>query len=278
MKNHNDRFTITDSRFLKKTNTCEIQNYIYLKQHGLETVLPEFVIENGYLSLEKCESIYPYFSLTDECFQWLYSSTVGKLHRRKVNYYSLGVYKYMSPQLERNPLMEQRTNSEPYFSHVHAFIKQTESDFHVDISEPSILALRKYIGVELKKWIDWKPNEGFSMLHGDWKISNMVFKGQPLLIDLEHMRLGLPEMEVSNFAIQLFGMRKESDEFIIPFLEELFSCSSITTLNYDLIRTLTIPLLLYLRYLYAQAGRILFKESVLAAYPLAWKRYESMLL
>lgn len=278
MKNQNERFIIIDNWFQKRANENEKQNYLYLKQQGLEIVLPEFKIGDEWLLLEKCESIYPYFTLTNTCFRWLYSSTVGKLHERKTDFYSRGIYKYMSP-VEGSCLSgQQHINNVPYFSHVLDFIGKAESQFDVSISNASICDLRQYIMSMLNKWMNWKPREGFALLHGDWKISNMVYKERPLLVDLEHMRIGIPEMEVANFFVQLYGMRKESDKLVAPFLEEFFSCASITTLNYDLIRTLTIPLLLYLRYLYARAGRILFKETVFDTYPMAWEQYESILL
>ena len=78
MKNQNERFSITDKWFKKNANEIEKRNYLYLKQQGLEKVLPDFKIDDKWLSLEKSESIYPYFSLTNDCFQWLYSSTVEK--------------------------------------------------------------------------------------------------------------------------------------------------------------------------------------------------------
>lgn len=278
MKNQTERFIITNRRFLKRATTAELQSYIYLRQQGLGDVLPDFRIENGWLSLEKCESIYPYFSLTDECFRWLYLSTVGKFHAHTFADYSPGVYKYMSPTQENYMPKPAHISTEPYFTQICNFIDHVELQFKLDVLDPSICSLKRYITSILDEWKDWKPIDGFSLLHGDWKISNMVYRQQPLLVDLEHMRVGIPEIEVSNFIVQLFGMRVESDRLVIPFLEEFFSCSSIHSLNYDIIRNLTTPILLYLRYVYALAGRILFKEDVLSAYPLAWKQYESMLL
>lgn len=278
MKNQNERFSIIDKWFKKNANEIEKRNYLYLKQQGFEKVLPDFKIDDKWLSLEKCESIYPYFSLTNDCFQWLYSSTVEKLHAKKMDFYSNGIYKYMSP-VEENYLMNRNYIEDiSYFSHVYNFIEQIESQFDVNISNPSMYALRKYIKTKLEEWGDWKPNEGFALLHGDWKISNMVYKKHPLLVDLEHMRIGIPEMEVSNFLVQLYGMNKESDKLVAPFLKDFFSCANITTLNYDLIQTLTIPLLLYLRYLYAMAGKILFKDIVFDTYPMAWREYEGIFL
>lgn len=120
---------------------------------------------------------------------------------------------------------------------------------------------------------------GFHLLHGDMKISNIVYDKKPKLIDLEFLRYGPAEIELSNFCVQLLGMHEASDEPVLHFLRQIWSCADcFGDIDYDIVFKLGIPLFMFFRMKYAAAGRIGSADKILKSYPVLWEKYKVIVL
>ena len=62
--------------------------------------------------------------------------------------------------------------------------------------------LVKHLKNNSKYFKNWKPSGGYSLLHGDLHIGNIVKRnGNYLLIDFEYLRYGATEFEIANLII-----------------------------------------------------------------------------
>jgi len=185
-------------KYIKEPREIENLNYLL-------SIVPKLIpsikkITNRYYILEKCESIKSKDILPSN-FHNLYLNLIVPLHQFKNKNFTPGIYKYYTPCGLGYEIKNQYYV--PYIMDnlkklIHSVSIQLP-DLLIDVTFSKLFSLLKTTSKQFKKW---EPAMGFSLLHGDLHIGNIVKKkNNYLLIDFEYLRYGASEFEVANLVI-----------------------------------------------------------------------------
>jgi len=199
MKKSNQHFKI---RWIKKyiREPREIDNLKHLLKLNLELIPHIRNITNEYYYIEKCKTIESkdFDSLN---FHKLYFNLLVPLHKFKNESFTPGIYKYFGPQN-----LNYKVNNQKYipyiFSKFEKLIQSASFQFPNLIEDKTFITLLKHLKNMKENFKNWKPIDGYSLLHGDLHIGNIVKRNNNfLLIDFEYLRYGTAELEIANLII-----------------------------------------------------------------------------
>lgn len=229
-----------ETKWIKKyiKETVEIENLKYLMQL-IPSLIPSIkIIKDNYYVMEKCEVIEPEDFEPDNFYR-LYIDLLIPLYKFKRSTFTPGIYKYFVPYSLNSEIKEQH-----YVPYIMNELEKVVQD--VSVQSPKLLEdkmfanLIRYLKSISGHFENWKPHTGYSLLHGDLHIGNIVKKNNKfLLIDYEYLRYGASELEISNLIISslIWHYKKGSrDEvFFKIILDYLQSCNIIfSSSEYDL--------------------------------------------
>lgn len=199
-------------RWIKKNvrSSTHIENLKYLlnvNPHILPTVK---IIANHYYVVERCKAIdLPDFAPSN--LHCVYKNLLASLHKHKREGFTPGVYKYFVPY----PVQSENRDEE-YIPHLLDQLQRIVASVSIQqpkmITEDTFVCLFEHIAGVGSQLRGWKPLGGYSLLHGDLHIGNVVKKNRKyLLIDYEYLRYGAKELEIANFVISsLIWQHKKS--------------------------------------------------------------------
>jgi hypothetical protein len=199
MKESNHQSTIEWTR-KEIESSRHLFNLRYLLKLNPE-ILPQIDdISADYYLMEVCQPI-EYADFAPSNLTQLHQTLFAALHRFKRDRFTPGIYKYFTPY---SITYKSRTTN--YIPHVLQQLKRILDRMSKVLSQlPSdntLTSLLRYIEHVSSQPEDWTPAAGYSLLHGDLHIGNIVKKNNRfLLIDYEYLRYGAAEMELANFVI-----------------------------------------------------------------------------
>ncbi len=227
--------------WIKKTfkNENEIFNLNYLLALAPD-IIPTIEIksESTYL-VEKCSTI-DFEDIKPENFSLIYDSLFLRLYTFKRQKFTKGVYKYF----EYYGLNSESTNETYIFGLMNSL--NTYLDIFYKIypelcGEQIFIDLVNKVREESKNYTNWVPHDGYSLLHGDLHVGNIVKKNNKyLFIDFEYLQYGRPEIEIANLIISslIWNYEKNKnknkiEELVISYIEV---CSNLPSFDKSLFR------------------------------------------
>lgn len=190
----------------------EIENLKYLMRLDPKLIPRIKTITNDYYVIERCKEIEEK-KFGPSNFYNLYLNLLTPLHKFKKEYFTPGIYKYFAPHGISYEIKNQ--NYVPYL------LDEFEKIIHsVSLQYPKLLddvAFANLFGFLKDRnahFKNWKPFNGYSLLHGDLHIGNIVKRDSHcLLIDFEYLRYGAAELETANLIISclIWHYRSSSD-------------------------------------------------------------------
>ncbi|HOC52975.1 MAG TPA: hypothetical protein PLW61_01275 [Caldisericia bacterium] len=231
----------SEIKWIKKfvKNSVEIENLKYLMQLT-PNLLPSIkIITDNYYIMEKCNVIEPK-DFAPANFYRLYSELLMPLHKFKKNNYTPGIYKYFAPYTLNSEIKEQY-----YIPYIMNELKKLICNISIDFTElledTYFLNLVRSLNSISIYFKDWKPYNGYNLLHGDLHIGNIVKKNNSyLLIDFEYLHYGSKELEIANFIISslIWHYKKnhnytELKKLIIDYFQ---TCNEFSFFDYSLLK------------------------------------------
>ena len=198
-------------KYIKESR--EIENLNYLLSIAPELLPSIKTITNKYYTLEKCETIKSKDFMPSN-FHKLYIKLIIPLHRFNNKNFTPGIYKYFAPCSLNFEIKNQyyvpyiMSEFEKIINNLSLQIK----DLLQDVIFSNLLKFLRHFGKQFKKW---KPVNGYSLLHGDLHIGNIVKKENNfLLIDFEYLRYGASELEIANLVISslIYHCRNDNND------------------------------------------------------------------
>jgi len=178
----------------------EVDNLKYLMAMNPGLIPRIKNITDNYYLVERCEGIYE----EDFCpanFDKLYLFFGGYLHKFRQKSFTPGIYKYFAP----NSLNSKVRNQEyiPYImAEFEEIIENVSTQVPRLLEDLMFIGLLKFLRKNSRYLKNWKPMNGYSLLHGDLHIGNIVKRNNDfLLIDFEYLRYGAVELETANLII-----------------------------------------------------------------------------
>ncbi len=177
-----------------------LYNLRYLLKLNPE-ILPQVDgISSDYYLVETCQPI-EYTDFAPSNLTQLHQTLFAALHRFKRDSFTPGIYKYFTPYS-----ITYKSRTTDYVPHIVQQLKRilnrmskVLSQLPSDTTLAKLLSYIEYVGSRLE---GWNPSTGYSLLHGDLHIGNIVKKNHRfLLIDYEYLRYGAPELELANFIM-----------------------------------------------------------------------------
>lgn len=161
---------------------------------------PIKVITDDYYVIERCEVIGPE-DFKPSNFYRLYTNLLMPLHKFKRKSFTPGIYKYFKPYSLKHEVKEQH-----YVLYImnefEKIVQGVSVCFSGLLEDVMFTNLVRYLKSISKHFENWRPKTGYSLLHGDLHIGNIVKKGNNyLLVDFEYLRYGAAELEVANLVI-----------------------------------------------------------------------------
>jgi len=190
----------------------EIDHLKYLMRLDPKLIPRIKTITKDYYVIEQCKEIEER-DFGPPKFYNLYLNLLTPLHKFKKENFTPGIYKYFAPYSISHEIKNQN-----YIPHL---LDEFEKIIHsVSLQFPKLLddvAFTNLFGF-LKNsnahFKNWKPFDGYSLLHGDLHIGNIVKRDSHfLLIDFEYLRYGAAELETANLIISclIWHYRRSSD-------------------------------------------------------------------
>lgn len=193
-------------------NKQETINVRYLLKSKIKGIPQIGAIGTSWYDVEMCAP-YKKKDVTIEGLCAILSVLNQNWYAVKSEIFTAGIYKFIKPY----PLLTTAPQGKTYYRHInqqlHSFIED------IDRRAPTLLP----------KWISrWVGNISsclsklsmpavppcFVLLHGDLRFENIVCKEDaPLLIDYEHMRFGLRELDAANLIFDYIKVRSDSPTY-----------------------------------------------------------------
>lgn len=215
----------------------EIQNLKYLIKLNPAIVPRLKNIEKDYYIIENCELIEP-TDFSPSNFNQLHRGLIIHLHKFKNQHFTRGIYKYFLPYPVGVTIDNQK-----YIPYI---LNELENVINIlSVQFPGLKNRTfNYLFKNLKNTSDyyknWKPLEGYSLLHGDLHIGNIAKKdGKYLLIDYEYMRFGASELEVANLITSALIWHYKRDfekDFSKTITSYLQVCADLSHIDYALFK------------------------------------------
>lgn len=265
--------------YFKPYKGYERENYLFLEGKEQKEVVPKFELTDTGIRLELGTSIYPYITLDNSCFKWIYDEAISKFHKLRCTSFSPGIYSFIT--LSDNVLNDKQIKDQYYIEYIATIESEILQMLNLKDSIPlEFKSIHDYITNIYTEYWRWCPKSEFRLLHGDLKLSNLICKdGKPLLIDLEYMRYGAPELELSNLLVQLYGDKFPINSEITWFIKAILKKKNcFGDIDYEFVKDVGIPIILMYRYAYALAGKLAYYEVRKRVYPLIWKDYVEVVL
>jgi len=219
----------------------ELKNLKYLLQLAPSLIPSIEIITDDYYVMEKCEVIEPK-DFEPANFYRLYTSLLMPLHKFKRKSFTPGIYKYFAPYSLNFEIKEQY-----YIPYIMNELKKIVQDASLQLPElpddAIFTNLVRYLKSTSRHFENWKPDSGYSLLHGDLHAGNIVKKDNNyLLIDFEYLRYGVAELEVANLVISsliyyYMNMSLNINNLIIEYLQV---CSELPQIDDTLFKFLFI--------------------------------------
>jgi hypothetical protein len=191
----------------------EIENLNYLIKINFKLIPSIKTITQKYYIIEKCKPIKPE-DFEPSHFYELYLNLLVPLHRFKRESFTPGVYKYFA---QYN--LSRETNGQHYVPYIMNELEKIVQNLLIHfprLSEDTIfINLVRYLRYNTWYFENWEPLGGYSLLHGDLHIGNIVKRDNNyLLIDFEYLRYGVVELEVANLVISslIYHYKKNLNE------------------------------------------------------------------
>ena len=261
----------------KHASLTERENLTYLQSLGLTNVVPPFMIQDDYIFLETYDSIYGFFRLSNQFINWVYQNTLYYMYQHRQDLFSPGFYKYLTTS--GNALLQPQLGESQITYQAYLISVLNEVVVAIPEIDSFCMEVYQYCVTQLTLADSWKPEGGYALLHGYLKLSNIVYQKKPLLINMDYMRYGAPEIELSHFLNQLIGIIPNSEKKIMELYRNVFSNRTcFGDIDYDYVRTIGIPLFLFLHYAYAKKNFVEPSNMIFRVYPDLWKNYKLLFL
>ena len=178
----------------------EIENLNYIIKTVPELIPSIKTITNDYYIIERCEAIKSE-DFEPSNFHKLYLDLLVPLHISKKKSFTPGIYKYFAPHSLNYGIKEQY-----YIPHIigefERIIQSVAVQFPRLLKDITFANLFRSLKNGSRRFKNWEPIGGYSLLHGDLHIGNIVKKEDNfLLIDFEYLRYGATELEIANLVI-----------------------------------------------------------------------------
>lgn len=203
-----------ETKWIKKyiRDPREIENLKYLIRLDQKLIPGIKTITENYYIIEKCKPI----GLKDFApsnFYKLYFSLLAPLYKFKKVNFTAGIYKYFMPHNLNYVIKNQ--NYIPYLlNELEKIVQSVSFQSPGLLNDISFVNLLRYLKSNSKYFKNWKPLGGYSPLHGDLHIGNIVKRNNNyLLVDFEYLRYGATEIEIANLIISssLYFYKRDSN-------------------------------------------------------------------
>jgi hypothetical protein len=184
--------------FIKKKSkgNNEISNLKLLLNLTPDIIPLVKTVKNDYYILEKCSPLEEK-DFSPENFLYLYHHLFKKLYKHKHKDFSKGIYKYFYS-------IDSCQNEQINKCYIPYLLEELEKEIQqLNIqNNPQIIHLINECYDRANLFLNWRPSNGFNLLHGDLHIGNIVRKNEDyFLIDYEYVRYGAKELEIANYII-----------------------------------------------------------------------------
>ncbi len=178
----------------------EVDNLKYLMALNPRLIPRVKNVTENYFVIEKCEEIHK----EDICpanFDKLYLKLLGPLYKFREKSFTQGIYKYFAPNS-----LNSKVRNQKYIPYIMAefeeIIENVSTQVPKLLEDLMFVSLLKFLKKDSRYFKNWKPMNGYSLLHGDLHIGNIVKRNNDfLLIDFEYLRYGAVELETANLII-----------------------------------------------------------------------------
>jgi len=186
----------------------EIENLKYIMSLDSRLIPQIREIASNYYVIEKCEACCSN-DFIPPSFNSVYSNVLARLHKFKKNSFTLGIYKYFTPAN-----LNSTVNDQKYIPHIMSTLEQIVQIISRQIpnllEQSRFVLLTEFLRHSSKFHINWQPVDGYSLLHGDLHVRNILKKNNNFfLIDFEHLRYGPPELDIANLIISVLILEYE---------------------------------------------------------------------
>ena len=191
-----------ETKWIKKyvKEPREIENLNYIIKIAPELIPSIQTITNEYYIIERCETIKSE-DFEPSNFHKLYLHLLVPLHKHKKKNFTPGIYKYFAPYSIDYEIKNQ--HCVPHImGEFEKIIRNVSIQFPKLFKDVMFTNLLRLLETNSRRFKNWKPIGGYSLLHGDLHIGNIVKKEDNfLLIDFEYLRYGAAEVEIANLII-----------------------------------------------------------------------------
>lgn len=202
----------------------EIENLRYLMNAAPNCLPAVKLVDDKCYLIERCKTVLPENFNKEELVN-VYNLLSKNLYNIKSTGFTPGIYKYLDPCS-----ITQRIESQSYLMHLinalKEYINEAEALIPGFAEETYFRNLFSKVYRFFEQNIDWQPNGGYSLLHGDLHIGNLVKKDtEYFLIDYEFLRFGAVELEIANLLISALVLNyasKPEPNSISVYADEYF--------------------------------------------------------
>ena len=178
----------------------EIENLKYLMRLDPKLIPRIKTITNDYYVIERCKEIEEK-NFGPHNFYNLYLDLLTPLHKFRKENFTPGIYKYFAPYNISYEIKNQN-----YIPHLldefEKIIRAVSNQFPKLLGDATFANLFRLLKNSNARFKNWRPFNGYSLLHGDLHIGNIVKRDTHfLLIDFEYLRYGAAELETANLII-----------------------------------------------------------------------------
>lgn len=259
-----------DKWFIKKDKGYETKNYQLMRKliEPMKAV-PDFQIAGACLKIEKGEKYDSLFKFDVEQFVELYYECLQYFYRIERKYYSQGFYVYVT--YDKDAIFNSQVDADQVY--YWEYQKEVFNSTFKEVRVPEYLyGIAEYLKEKISEYLQWVPQK-FCLLHGDLFLPNIiVIEEKPKLIDLEYIRYGPREVELSHYFMHLFILKQYFKGDAIKYFHQIFNLK-LDGIDFDSVRELFIPLMFYYRTLFASMGLIGESKKIERDFPNLWDTF-----
>lgn len=188
-----------DMSWIKKyvKESREVENLHYIIKMVPNLVPPIKAVTSEYYIIEKCTPIQSK-DFEPSSFYGLCTQLLTPLHGIKVEHFTPGVYKYFAPHCLGGEI-----KGYSYIPYITGELEGIARCMRIKcpelLNDALFTSLCQLLSNRARYLKDWEPSGGYSLLHGDLHVGNIVKRERDFLfIDFEYLRYGAAELEVAN--------------------------------------------------------------------------------
>lgn len=226
---------LSEKEWIQKTfkSDNEIFNLNYLLSLAPDLIPALEIRSESVYFVEKCRTI-EFEDISPKNVSTIYNNLFLHIYAFKHKRFTKGVYKYFgynglnSESISDSYVLDLMNSLESYIDLFH-------NKYPLLYEDKVFIDLVSRVRKDGEKFARWVPCDGYSLLHGDLHVGNIVKKrNKYLLIDFEFLQYGRPEIEIANLIISAliwnyenFSNKDEIKETVINYLDTYSKLPSI---------------------------------------------------